>query len=130
MGVVTRPLREIIEHYAAAQTESTAALHDLASRIEASGLAEGLHGWTSMFDLYIAQTEVTYPYDGPYLRISPTGSNSLEFRFVDTRITAKQWKRTAPATAAWDRLISFLEQLNWFVNVDQVIAKSGKENNN
>ena len=67
-----------------------------------------------MFDLCIAQTPVSYPYDGPLLRISPVGENQIEFRYLDTRKEDKQWHRTVDAGVVLPRLIKFLDQLRWF----------------
>jgi hypothetical protein len=46
---------------------SVASVAELARYIQKSDLSSGLFGWTSMYDLCITQTEVWYPYDGPYL---------------------------------------------------------------
>jgi len=67
-----------------------------------------------MFDLCIVQTEVTYPYNGPLLRVSPVSENQLEFRYEDTWDKAKQWHRTIDAEDAMPQLLRFLDQLRWF----------------
>ncbi len=85
----------------------------LARHIEETSLSSGLFGWTSMFDLCIAQTAMSYPYAGPHLRVSPLSEGLIEFRYVDTAIAPKQWKRTVHATEAIARLHGFLAQLNW-----------------
>lgn len=43
---------------------------DAARRIDQSALVQGLFAYTSMFDLDILEREVSYPYDGPFLRLS------------------------------------------------------------
>jgi hypothetical protein len=77
-------------------------------------LATGLVGWTSINDLCIVQSDVSHPYDGPLLRLSPVSKNKLEFRYEDTGIKAKQWHRTVDADEALSRLLTFLGQLRWF----------------
>lgn len=92
------------------------AMHQLVGEIESSRYKEGLFGWTSANDLCIVQTPVTYPYDGPYLRISPRANGQLEFRYIDTPLKDKQWHRIVDGSAGFDRLERFLEQLHWFGN--------------
>ena len=77
-------------------------------------MGKGLFGWTSMLDLCIVQTEVSYPYDGPLLRLSPVSDHQIEFRYIDTHDKAQQWHRTVDAEQALPRLIKFLDQLRWF----------------
>ena len=86
----------------------------LVHEIESSRYKEGLFAWTSAFDLYIVQTPVTYPYDGPYLKISPIRDGLLEFRYIDTPIEAKQWRRVVAGADGFARLERFLKQLHWF----------------
>jgi hypothetical protein len=64
----------------------------LTEQIEGCKL-RALFGWTSMHDLCIVQTPVSYPYDGPYLRISPLFNGTLEFRYIDTYVRERQWRR-------------------------------------
>ena len=90
------------------------ALLVLSEYIRDSDLATGLHGWLSMWDLCIAQTQVTYPETGPFLKISVRSSDQLEFAYVDTQITNQQWHRVVDAADAVPRLIKFLGQLHWF----------------
>ena len=85
----------------------------LVSAIEASVLAGGLFAWTSMMDLCITQTPVEYPYNGPYLRISPKSDGTLEFRYVDTWDDRKQWHRIVPEDKAFERLQRFVADLHW-----------------
>jgi len=77
-------------------------------------LADGLYAWTSMFDLCITQTEVKYPYNGPFLKVSPLPEGRVEFRYFDTLDKERQWHRTVQATDTVPRLLSFLGQLRWF----------------
>ena len=94
--------------------KSIRALGKLARRINESQLSKGLFAWTSMFDLCIVQIEVSYPFHGPYLRISPISEHQVEFRYIDTYEEAQQWNRTVDAEQAFQRLIKFLDQLRWF----------------
>ena len=97
----------------AARHGQFAGLRDLATRIASSGYAAGLHPWTSMHDLCISQADIAAPHMSPHLRIS-TVEGGLEFRYVDTAVRDRQWTRVVPGAAGFDRLESFLEQLNWF----------------
>ncbi len=119
MEYLTRPWSKIVEVYNDVSVPSISVLGVLAKRINDSRLAKGIHAWTSAWDLCIVQTQVTFPNDGPYLRISPLGKETLEFRYLDTPIRDKQWHRTVPAEAAWNRLIFFLDQLHWFSNLEE-----------
>ena len=67
-----------------------------------------------MVELRIVQQPVAYPYDGPFLVISPRSDGRVDFRYVDTPIERKQWRRTAPGDNAFDRLERFTEDLRWF----------------
>ena len=89
-----------------------AGIEELASFIAAGPLNSVLFGWTSMFDLCIQQTAVE-PGSGPYLRVSPLDSGQIEFRYVDSLITAKQWHREVAPDAVVERLMRFMDQLGW-----------------
>jgi len=65
-----------------------------------------------MFDLCVQQTD-TPPQSGPYLRISPLHSGTVEFRYIDTAIADRQWHREAMAEDVVSRLDRFLDQLRW-----------------
>ena len=114
--MMTQPWPQIVARYEAykGQERSVRALGILARQINQSQLANGLFAWTSMFDLCIAQTPVSYPYDGPLLRISPIGRDQIEFRYSDTPEKASHWHRTVDADQALPQLIKFLDQLRWF----------------
>jgi hypothetical protein len=116
MAMMTQPWPQIVAHYAdySGEQRSIRALAGLARQISESPLAKGLFAWTSMFDLCIVQTPVSYPYDGPLLRITPVSEDRIEFRYLDTLDKAKQWHRTVGADQALPRLIKFLDQLRWF----------------
>ncbi|HYW73679.1 MAG TPA: hypothetical protein VE961_21835 [Pyrinomonadaceae bacterium] len=107
---------QIRRHYAETADSSVAlkAILNLVDEITASQYADGLFAWTSMHDLCIAQTCVTYPYDGPYLRISPRDYGQLEFQYLDTPAVDKQWHRTVDGDDAFGHLESFVTQLHWF----------------
>lgn len=114
--MMTQPWHQVVARYEDYKSEqrSIRALGTLAWQISQSPLAEGLFAWTSMFDLCIVQTPVSYPYDGPLIRISPIEKERIEFRYFDTRIEASQWHRTVDADQVFPRLIKFLDQLRWF----------------
>ncbi len=85
----------------------------LVGQIESSRLRD-LFAWTSMHDLCIVQTAVVYPYDGPYLRISPRFDGTLEFRYQDTYRKDHQWHRVVPEEQAFERLLRFTDELCWY----------------
>jgi hypothetical protein len=107
---------QIRDHYTSFPNAgaSLQAIHKLVSEIETSRYKDGLFAWTSVANLCIVQTPVTYPYDGPYLRISPLDAGQLEFRYVDTYFKHKQWHRVVAGDGAFARLESFIKQLHWF----------------
>lgn len=84
----------------------------LALFIANGSLSSVLFGWTSMFDLCIQQVEVE-PFSGPYLRVSPLHSGQIEFRYVDTAIAKRQWRREVMPDAAVARFVGFMDQLGW-----------------
>jgi len=98
-------------------SDSFEAMAILVTEIERSRYKEGLFGWTSMHDLCIAQTSVTYPHLEPYLRISPISAGQLEFRYVDTHNEKKQWQRVVHGSDGFHRLERFLAQLHWFADL-------------
>jgi hypothetical protein len=116
MTMMTQPWPQIVAHYEdySGEQRSIRALARLARRISESPVAKGLFAWTSMFDLCVVQTPVSYPYDGPRLRIAPVSEDRIEFRYLDTLDKAKQWHRTVDADQALPRLVKFLDQLRWF----------------
>ena len=93
----------------------------LVERIEQSQL-RSLFGWTSMYDLCVVQTPVTYPFDGPHLRISPLKNGTIEFRYIDTYDKGKQWHRVVSDDSAFERLLSFTDQLHWFTHPNAASA--------
>ena len=113
-----RPWEEISNHYASFSNAGSAfeAMHKLVRDIESSHYKDGLYAWTSMHDLCVVQTPVTYPYNGPYLKISPLADGQLEFRYLDTEIIQKQWHRVVDGAAGFARLERFLKQLHWFTS--------------
>lgn len=114
---MTQDWPSIVARYAnvAPADPSIAGIGTLARHIQETELSSGLFGWTSMFDLCITQTAVSYPYDGPYLRVAPRSDGMVEFRYIDTHVEDQQWHRNVPATDVIARLHSFLRQLHWFV---------------
>ncbi len=111
-----RPWQEIVAHFeeAAGVDSSLQTMFSLAQKIASGPLATGLYGWTSMHDLCITQTPVTYPYNGPLLRLHPMPDGQIEFRYVDTLVEHEQWRRVENAGDATTRLLKFLDQLRWF----------------
>lgn len=113
---MNQPWSKIVARYEEYSGDDTAihAVLVLSKYIASGPLAAGLYAWTSMFDLCITQTEVEYPYDGPYLRVSPLRDGRVEFRYLDTQVEEQQWHRTVEAIDTVPRLLSFLGQLHWF----------------
>jgi hypothetical protein len=114
---MTRPWAEIREHYGderLVDKSATAGMLKLVTAIMDSRYADGLHAWTSILDLCIVQTPMSYPYNGPYLRVSPRAHGKLEFRYIDTWKEDQQWHRVVAQEDGFKRLEGFLEQLHWF----------------
>ena len=89
----------------------------LVEHVSNSPVAEGLHVWTSMFDLCITQTQQS-PYDDvPYLRISHKEHGKIEFRYMDTYKNDKQWFREVDAKYSTDRFDKFIDQIHWMIKV-------------
>lgn len=112
---MTRPWTEIQRTYEEL-TSNGLRLNEmvrLIAQIQQSRLHH-LFGWTSMHDLCIAQTKAVYPYDGPFLRISPRFDGTLEFRYCDTPIKEAQWQRIVPEADAFNMLEHFADELLWF----------------
>jgi hypothetical protein len=112
------PWKEISDRYREVVESGQASARGmlrLVEQIKASPYARALYAWTSMHDLCIAQVSCTYPYDGPYLRISPRFDGTIEFRYIDTPIEAKQWHRLVKEEDAFRRLECFIDQLHWIV---------------
>ena len=108
-----RPWPEIIAHYADADTASHQAIGQLARHIHEGPLSKNLFGWTSIYDLCISQTKMSYPPNGPYLSVTAIGPESVEFRYLDTNIADRQWNRTVQPEQTIARFDRFLEQLRW-----------------
>ena len=113
---MTKPWKEIHDHYRGLVDAGLPfkCMSKLVGEIEASSYSQGLFAWTSMHDLCVVQTPVNYPYDGPYLRISPLTDGKLEFRYIDTYIKDKQWHRVVEGAEAFARLERFIKHLHWF----------------
>jgi hypothetical protein len=111
-----RPWNEIRRFYVdlSANTPGLNSMVKLVEQIEASPTLSRLYAWTTMGSLCIAQTPMGDPMDGPYLMISADPDGSVEFRYLDTMTTAKQWHRLAPGELAFSRLEGFADQLHWF----------------
>ena len=113
---MTKSWSSIAAHYDKYPNQETSVIGvaSLVKHIQESELSSGLFAWTSMHDLCITQIEVTYPYNGPYLRVRPLFNGQVEFRYVDTSDESRQWHRTEAASEAIPRLQGFLAQLRWF----------------
>jgi hypothetical protein len=115
--LMTRPWADIADFYRwlVKGGMSIGAMVRLVEQVEGSCYARGLHAWTSMHDLCIVQVPCTFPYDGPYLRISPRFDGTIEFRYIDTPFYEKQWRRVVKEEDAFERLERFTDQLRWVV---------------
>jgi hypothetical protein len=109
---MTRPWSEIESFYRELGKDALGMLR-LVERINASCYASMLYAWTSMLELCIVQLPCTYPYDGPFLRISPGSDGTMEFRYIDTYVASRQWHRLVKQEDAFRRLELFLAQLHW-----------------
>lgn len=106
-----------IEDFYRTGSQTRADLKSMLSMVEGIMLSryrDGLFPWTSMWNLCLAQHPVSYPYDGPYLLISPLFDGSIQFIYIDTPQKAKQWQRVMPENEAFARLENFFDQLHWF----------------
>jgi len=97
------------------------AMADLCSGIISSDLSSALYGHTSCHTLYIYQVDQEYPihYSSQKLEISPNlKTRKIEFRFIDTPIEKKQWRRIENPIAQTliDRLVGFINQVGWMQN--------------
>ncbi len=109
-------IRKLYEGLVAAGTPLQGMLR-LVEQIEGSRYGNGVHGETSMHDLCLTQTAASrFPSD-PHLRISPRFDGTIEFRYVDTHLRARQWHRVVDEGHAFARLVRFFEELHWFVTV-------------
>ncbi|HXE86588.1 MAG TPA: hypothetical protein VN524_07280 [Hyphomicrobiaceae bacterium] len=113
--LMTRPWLQI-ERFYRGQVErglNVRAMLRRVEQIEASRYGRALHAWTSMHDLCIVQVPCSHPYDGPYLRISPSFDGTIEFRYIDTYIEQRQWHRRVSEADVFRRLERFIDQLHW-----------------
>jgi len=92
----------------------------LTQQIEASHYAAGVFGETSMHDICVMQTDGAF-WEGPYLRISPRFDGTVEFRYIDTHVSARQWHRIVKDDDAFARLVGFFDQLHWFASERPVL---------
>jgi len=94
---------------------SIQALGDLCMKVASSGLGNALYADISIDKLIIAQVPITRSLrpEIQVLTIEPVDRDQIEFRFFDTPIEKKQWKRSVPSNAAYDRFLRFLRQVGW-----------------
>jgi len=113
---VPKPWNEITEFYRdlVERGMQIQGMLQLAERIEESRYVAGIFGETSMHDLCVMQTPEGAFWQGPYLRISPRFDGTIEFRYIDTQVIARQWNRIVNEGDAFARLIAFFDQLHWF----------------
>ena len=113
---MTKPWKKIDQFYSELPVGVPAfdSMRSLVKQIVGSAYENGIYAWTSMHDLCIVQNEVEYPYNGPYLRISPQQNGNVEFCYVDTYIKNKQWRRVVSGEKSFDRLCRFFNELHWF----------------
>jgi hypothetical protein len=125
---MSEPWPSIIDRYRGTQRAVTdgpfktalAGIERVALFIADGPLSTALFGWTSMHDLCIQQVDIE-PFSGPFLRVSPLPSGLIKFRYVDTRIEERQWKRVVLPDTAIARLTAFLDQLRWVPSVKLVV---------
>jgi hypothetical protein len=96
-----------------AQHGEFACLRDFVNRVAASRYASGLHPWTSMHAFCVSQVPSPSRHVEPHLRVAAK-NNTLEFRYIDTAIRQRQWVRIVSTESAYDRFVTFLDELNWF----------------
>ncbi len=86
----------------------------LVRQIENSPYVDGLYAWTSMHDLCVIQHPVDPSYSPPHIKVSPLYDGTVEFRYIDTAIEKKQYRRLAKEEGAFSRLERIIDQLHWF----------------
>ncbi|MBD3918450.1 hypothetical protein H8B09_06755 [Paenibacillus sp. PR3] len=89
-------------------------LFNLVVSIRDSKYSNHIYGWISVCDLYIVLNEVKYPYDGPKLLVIQLESNKLEFRYIDTYMVERQWKRVFDGSDGFGKLEEFFFDIQWF----------------
>jgi hypothetical protein len=131
---MVRPWNEIVRFYDKllqkgwGNAKSIPSMSNLVREIEKSPYAMGLFPWTSHTTLCIAQTYVEYPYNGPYLRITPLANDKIEFRYVDNIwFKEKQWSRIVAGVDAFARLDGFVRQLHWFTHYPAISVLEREE---
>lgn len=96
--------------------QAICALERVSCAIGEGPIAADLYPWTSVDALCIQQTNVP-PFTGPYLALTPLADGSIEFRYVDTAIERRQWKRIESPETALARLDHVIAELHWRVDV-------------
>lgn len=89
-------------------------IYNLVVSIRDSKYSTHIYGWTSVCDLYIVQSEVNHPYDGPKLLVRQLESKKLEFRYIDTFKTERQWSRVFEGSDGFRKLEKIFFDLHWF----------------
>ncbi|GLX69655.1 hypothetical protein [Paenibacillus glycanilyticus] len=89
-------------------------IYNLVVSIRDSKYSNHIYGWTSVIDLYIVQSKVNYPYNGPKLLVRQLEGNKLEFRYIDTYKPESQWKRVLDGSKGYAKLEEFFFNLHWF----------------
>lgn len=124
VSMMTTPWSDIEDHYSRLVDGGldVQGMLRLVEQIRASQYVRALHGWTSMHDLCIVQVPCTYPDCLPFLRVAPLFDGTIEFRYIDTLIEEKQWRRRVKECDAFQRLERFIDQVHWVVRERTAIA--------
>lgn len=92
-------------------------MYHLVQEIMDRGYADHFYAWTSMDELKIVQLPVLYPFDGPYLKISPQQPDILEFCYIDSVFRKPDWRRRVAGSDGLRRFENFLIQLHWLEQI-------------
>lgn len=120
-----QPWPKILEHYAELASydqrnqvgSSRISMYKLVQEMIDRGYADHFYAWTSMHDLKIVQLPVLYPFDGPFLLISPQSPDILEFCYVDSVFRKPDWRRRVAGSDGLRRFENFLLQLHWLEQI-------------
>jgi hypothetical protein len=110
-----KPWPAIVERYEQSSSDqgSMQAMLALTRYIAGSDISGRLHGWVSQFDLCIVDSEVTFPYLGPHLRVCPMPVNQIELRYINPQDKDAQWHLGSDLGDVVPNFIAALERLQW-----------------
>lgn len=114
--LLTRPWSDLATHFRNPEEPACTAIAELCDYIDARSIRSGVHGWQSMYTLCVVQIPVAYPYEGPRLQIEPVSYGTVEFRYIDTHVRQRMWKRTEPLDRVIARFRKTIIQLRWFTD--------------